>query len=171
MDLKFVVRVGGDVTRRQLAFTIPQALGSRVDLLLEEPDADVEFPSAVSFSRKTGAKETRVSAVLGASDKFEVNWTPRVKRAADVAATAFVQIASVATVGGGVVNTRSVLDYQVSQGELKRLQIRIPVEQRVLRVEGDSLRTWDVSDDVLVGRASERSVSFLRSSRSKRRRI
>ena len=39
---------------------------------------------------------------------------------------------------------RSVFDYQVTQGELREARVRIPVGQRLLRVEGESIRTWQI---------------------------
>jgi type II secretory pathway pseudopilin PulG len=150
LQLKLVVKLGGDISRRQLAFAIPPALASEVNLTIAESDAEVEFPSAVAFERKTRNQQTIVQGVLGATGKLEMNWTPRVKRAAEIAATVFVNNTALVTVGGGVVNTRSILDYQISQGELKQLRIQLPPDQRVLSVEGESLRLWEVKDDALV---------------------
>src|SRR5205814_7922608 len=49
-------------------------------------------------------------------------------------------------VGGGAVNTRSTLDYQVTQGELRQVKVRLPSGQRLLRVEGEWIRTWELSE-------------------------
>ena len=149
-QIKLVARLGGDITRRKLAFAIPPALASRFTLAIDELDADIEFPTAVAVERVVTNQQTRVQAVLGATDRLELNWTPRVKRAAEIAATVFVQSSAMVAIGGGVVNTRAALDYQVSQGELKQARLRIPAGQRLLRVEGDSIRTWEVTGDVLL---------------------
>ena len=150
LQLKLVARLGGDVTRRQLAFAIPPALSSRVSVVIDEAEADVEFPTAVSFERTSANQQTRVTAVLGAADRFELNWTPRVKRAAEIVATVFVQNTALVTIGGGVINTRATLDYQVSQGELKQMRVRVPAGQRLLRVEGEGMRSWEIKDDTLI---------------------
>ena len=149
LQFKLLAKLGGDVSRRQLAFGIPPALASRVNVLLDEPDADVEFPSAVSFQRSSTNQQTRVQAVIGAAARVEMNWTPRVKRAAEIAATVFAQNTALVTLGGGVVNTRAVFDYQITQGELKLARLQIPAGQRLLRVEGEAIRTWEVKDNAL----------------------
>ncbi len=143
-ELKLLVRLGGDVTRRLLAFGSPSALASTFTADLDEPDADVEFPSAVSFKRVTQGKQTHVEAVLGATDRVELQWTPRVKRVADMEATIFCVNSSLITIGGGVVHTRTILNYQISQGELRQAKVRLPAGQRLLRVAGDGIRTWEL---------------------------
>lgn len=150
LQLKLVTKLSGDVTRRQLAFGIPPALASRVNLVIDEVEAEVEFPTAVAFERVSTNQQTRVRAVLGAAERIELNWTPRVKRAAEIAATVFVQNNAVIVVGGGVINTHATLDYQVSQGELKQARLQIPAGHRLLRVEGESIRTWEVTGGVLL---------------------
>ena len=72
------------------------------------------------------------------------------KRAAEIVATVFVQNTALVTIGGGVMNTRATLDYQISQGELKQVRVQMPAGQRLLRVEGDAIRSWEIKDAVLV---------------------
>jgi type II secretory pathway pseudopilin PulG len=150
LQFKLIARLGGDVTRRQLAFRIPPALSSRVSVVIDEAEADVEFPTAVSFERTSADQQTHVNAIIGAADRLELNWTPRMKRAAEIVATVFVQNTALVTIGGGVMNTRASLDYQISQGELKQVRVQIPAGQRLLRVEGDAIRSWEIKDDTLV---------------------
>ncbi|MEW6307063.1 MAG: hypothetical protein AB1705_26670, partial [Verrucomicrobiota bacterium] len=82
LQFKLLTRLGGDVTRRTLAFGIPPALASQMTLTIDEADAAVEFPSAVAFKRSTVEQQTRVEAVIGAGGEVQLYWTPRVKRAA-----------------------------------------------------------------------------------------
>ena len=91
VQIKLLVKLGGDVTKRNLNFGIPPALSSQLALTLDQPDADVDFPTAISFKRSSANEKTRVEAVIGSGDRVELLWTPRVKRAAEVAATIFCQ--------------------------------------------------------------------------------
>jgi len=147
LQMKLLGKLGGDVTKRSLAFAIPPALSSQVNVTIDEAEADVEFPTAVSFRRAASNGQTSVSAILGATDRFEMTWTPRVKRAAEIAATVFCQNTALATFSGGVTKLRTTMDYQVTQGELKQLRVRLPAGQRLLRVEGASMRTWELKPD------------------------
>ena len=147
LKVKFLVKLGGDVTKRQLAFALPPALSSRLSLTVDEPEAAVEFPTAVSYHSVAAQQQTRVEAVMGAGERVELQWTPRVKRAAEIAATVFCQNATRVSFNGGVMTMRSLLDYQITQGELRVARVRIPPGQRLLRVEGDSIRTWQTRED------------------------
>jgi type II secretory pathway pseudopilin PulG len=148
LQLRLLVKIAGDPAKRHhLAFGIPPALSSRVDLTLDESGADVDFPAAVSFQRTLARDTTRVEAVVGSGDRIELFWTPRVKRAAEVAATVFCRNAALVTFGGGVMNVRATLDYQITQGELRQARIQLPAGQRLLRVEGKDIRTWETRNE------------------------
>ena len=149
------IQAGGQAQRRCYAAAAclrrrSPALASHVTITINKAEADVDFPTAVSFDRVSANQETRVKAVIGAAGRLEMNWTPRVKRAAEIAATVFAQNNALVTLGGGVINTRATLDYQISQGELKQVRVRIPNGQRLLRVEGDAIRVWEIKEDTLV---------------------
>ena len=145
VQCRFVVKQTGTVAQRQLVFEIPPALASTLTVHLDEADADVEFPTAVAFKRTGAGTQTRVDAIVGAGERINLRWTPRVKRAAEIAATVFCQNNVLVSFGGGVINTRSTLEYQISQGELRQARVRVPAGQRLLRVEGEFIRMWELS--------------------------
>jgi prepilin-type processing-associated H-X9-DG protein len=147
LRVKFLVKLGGDVAKRQLAFGIPSALSSQFVVTIDETEAAVEVPTAVSFKTAVGKQQTRVEAVMGAGDRLELRWTPRVKRAEEIAATVLCQNATLVSFAHGVMSTRVVLDYQVTQGELRQMRVRVPADQRVLRVQGELIRTWEMKGD------------------------
>jgi hypothetical protein len=146
--VKFVVKLGGDVSKRQLNFAIPPALSSTFNASIDEADAEVEFPTAVAFERTQADKQTRIAATIGPEDRVEILWTPRTKKANEVAATIFVENDSLVTLANGVLDVRTTLDYQISQGELRQARVLLPAGHRLLRVEGDSIRTWQLQPQV-----------------------
>jgi type II secretory pathway pseudopilin PulG len=149
VKLSFLVKLSGaeaDVNR-QLAFAIPPALSSQVTLVVDEPEANVEFPTAVAFHSTTTGGETRVEGTIGSGERVELRWSPRVKRAAEIAATVFCQNAAVVSFRGDIMNVRCTLDYAVAQGELREARLQLPAGQRLLRLEGDQIRTWQVKED------------------------
>jgi hypothetical protein len=145
--IKMLVQIAGDVTKRQLVFGIPPALSSQASFTLNESGADVEFPTAISYQRIFEKDRTRVEAVIGSAAQVELVWTPRVKRAEEVAATMFCQNATLVDFGGGVMDVRATMDYQISQGELRQARVQLPAGQRLLRVEGAGLRTWELKNE------------------------
>ncbi|HTX20485.1 MAG TPA: hypothetical protein VMD27_01300 [Candidatus Aquilonibacter sp.] len=151
LEIKMLVKIAGDVTKRQLVFAIPPALSSQIAFTLDEAQADVDFPTAISFKRILDNDTTRVEAVIGAASQVELLWTPRVKRADEVAATIFCQNNSLVTFGGGVMNVRATLDYQITQGELRQARVQLPAGQKLLRVEGSGIRMWEVKPGSAAG--------------------
>ncbi|HEV7925929.1 MAG TPA: type II secretion system protein, partial [Verrucomicrobiae bacterium] len=147
IDVKMLVKTLGDVTKRELAFSIPPALSSQMTFVLNESEADVDFPTAVSFKRIPEKNRTRVEAVMGSAGQVDLLWTPRVKQAGEVAATVFCQNATLVTFGGGVADMRAVMDYQITQGELHEARVQLPAGQRLLRVEGEGIRTWEIKNE------------------------
>jgi hypothetical protein len=159
-----LVKLGGDVGRRTLDFRIPPALGTRLSLRLDEPDADVEFPGAVSFSRTNAGPQTRIEAVLGATDRIALAWTPRLRRASESGSLVFVQEAALVTLGNGVAATRSQLEFTTPQGELRSVRVGLPAGQRLLRVSGEQVRNWTYADT----NRSELNVELLKSTATAR---
>jgi hypothetical protein len=147
LSMKIMVKIGGEVTQRQLAFGIPPSLYSQFVLDIDEPDVEVEVPTAISVKRANLESKTHVEAIIGPGAGVDLRWTPRVKRAAEIAATIFCENTSLVTLGNSVAGVRSVLDYQITQGELRRASVRLPAGQRLVRVEGEMVRTWEQRDD------------------------
>jgi type II secretory pathway pseudopilin PulG len=144
--LRLLVKLSGEASQRQLDFGVPPALGSRLTLTVKEPEAEVEFPGAVSLRRQAKGEATVVEAVLGATNRVVLTWTPKRKRAADVATTVFAQQTALVTLGEGVMNTHAIMEWQVTQGELSVVRVRLPRSHRLLKVSGEHLRSWDFSE-------------------------
>src|SRR5262249_5391199 len=95
----------------------------------------------------TSGQRTRVEALIGSAQRVELLWTPRVKRAAEIAAHVICQNNCLVTFANGMLNTRASMDYQVTQGELRQALVQLPPGHRLVRVEGDAMRTWEVKTE------------------------
>jgi hypothetical protein len=152
VQFRLLVKIGGDVTKRHLTFAIRRRFEPGHVTLISRKRTWISQRRFLSSAMDKD--KTLVEAVIGSGEKVELLWTPRVKRAAEVAATVFCQNSALVTLGGGMVNVRATLDYQVTQGELRQTRVRLPAGQRLLRVEGNGIRTWEIK-----GRAAGRSSS------------
>ncbi|HKX62496.1 MAG TPA: hypothetical protein VJS65_11640, partial [Verrucomicrobiae bacterium] len=144
---KLVAKLSGDATRRALEFGIPAALASRLNVSIDEAEAEVEFPTAIAFQRMTKPNETRVETILGSGDRVRMTWMPRTKRIGEMAASIFAENTTLVTVASGVINSRSVIDYQVSQGELRQVKLTLPAGHRLSSVEGEWIRIWELGNE------------------------
>ncbi len=147
VEIKMLVKVTGDVTNRQLSFAVPPALSSQVALNLDEPGAEVAFPSAISFRRVLMPDHTRIEAVLGSAGHVDLSWTPRRQNAGEIAATVFCQNYALAAFSGNIMDIYSTLDYQIAQGELHQARLSLPPGQKLLRVDGSEIRSWEIKSE------------------------
>ncbi|HEY3763297.1 MAG TPA: hypothetical protein VGN23_16240 [Verrucomicrobiae bacterium] len=147
VEIKMLVKLAGDVTKRHLAFAIPPALSSQVQLTLDEPGADVDFPTAISYHRDLTGGKTRIEAVIGSADHIDLSWTPRMQRAEEIAATVFCQNNSLVAFSGNILDIDSTMDYQVTQGEMRQARLSVPAGQKVLRVDGAGIRSWEIKEE------------------------
>jgi len=147
LRLSLAAKLGGDVTKRLLSFSVPAALSSHWDIRIDQSDADVEFPAAIWTHHSTEAGQSRVEAIMGPGERALVQWTPRVKRAAEIESNVSCNEAVSVTVGGRVLRARATFKYQVTQGEMRQALVRLPAGHKLLRVEGDFIRTWEMTPE------------------------
>jgi len=145
LRLKLLAPLGGDLAKPELDLALPPALGGQMALVLSEPDADVEFPDAIGLVRRLEGETTVIEAVLGSNDRLNLRWTPKRKRADEVEATVFADQTALITLGNGAIHTRTVIDWQASQGELRQLCVRLPSGCRLLKVQGPHVRSWQLA--------------------------
>lgn len=143
--IRWLVNVGGDPSHRTLESSLPVAVGTHLHLSIAEADVAIDFPSALAFTRTNAAQQTHIDAVLGATNHLSLAWSPRVGRISAPPTALLATQASLATIGNGVATVRTVIDFSAPQGEAQSLQIVVPTAQRLVRVSGDLVRTWDFS--------------------------
>ena len=143
--VQWLVNVGGDSTRRTLDSSLPLTPGTRLTLSIVDPDVAVEFPTALSFSRSVENHQTQIHAVLGSSNRLTLSWSPRQSRSTESPTALFAEQASLITLANGVVSIRTTLEFTAPQGEVRSVQLAYPTSQRLVRVVGDTVRTWNIS--------------------------
>lgn len=141
--LRWLVNVAGDPSHRTLESSLPVAVGTHLHLSIAEADVAVDFPSALAFTRTNAAQQTQIDAVLGATNHLTLGWSPRVGRISAPPTALLATQASLATIGNGVAAVRTLIDFSAPQGEAQSFQIVLPTAQRLVRVSGDLVRTWD----------------------------
>ncbi|MCF7708542.1 MAG: type II secretion system GspH family protein [Verrucomicrobia bacterium] len=142
LNLSIASTLKGDAAEKRLQFGLPPALFSEFSLVIHEKDAQVEFPSAVAFRKIPGETQTQIEAVVGGNKGVDLRWKPRMKKAAEVEATVFCENTSVITLGDGVVRAESDMKFNITQGEVQGLRMRLPADQRLVSVNTGSMRTW-----------------------------
>jgi hypothetical protein len=141
---QILVPVVGDAGHRTVDLGLPPLLGGRLHVTINEPDADVAFPSAFTLTRRLVGDTTVIDSTIGSSDRLNMSWTPKRRRAADLVPTVFARQTALVTIGAGSLALRTSVEWEVSQGELQQLRVRLPAGHHLLRVSGSQLRSWDL---------------------------
>ena len=85
---------------------------------------------------------TKVEGFLEASGSLDLSWTRRLAHGEAVDAKIEHTVNTVVTVGEGLANGVSVFDVEVSEGEIDRLDLRLPAGAEVLTVTGAAVLQW-----------------------------
>ena len=144
--VKFLVKHSGTVAERKLAVGIPPSLTTEVKTVLNETGAEISVPQAVLESTEEAANQTTHTATLAAATQLDLHWKPRVKQAQEIAATVFARNASLISFQRGLVRTRTQIDYNVTQGELRRARVQLPASHKLMRVTATDGSPWFVEE-------------------------
>lgn len=136
----------------------PPVAITTVDVSVPEADQSVEMtPTAVFVPVETeeeteensnendpSAKQTQVSARLGATHRIGVQWHPRVGTKPDMDLLASVTNLQSLRIDQGLIHTHARLNYSVLRGELPDVRIAVPLGHRILSVTtpGAQLKSW-----------------------------
>lgn len=146
VKVSFLTSLQGDATARSLTFGIPAALTSQVQATLAEANAEIAISGAVTTETEVKANQTAVTALLGTAPQLALQWKPRVKKAEEIAATVFARSASLVTFQRGLLRTRTMVDYQITQGTLRTARIALPAGHKLMRVEAEGVWTLEEND-------------------------
>jgi hypothetical protein len=129
---------------RQTSFTIPMSTIRRLMVECDRDDLEIKFPGALKVERGRNAEgRTEVTAFLGVSTEFQVDWKPEVRK---LAAEAVIECRAntIATASIGALRLDTVFTYKVAQGSLDKLLFAIPKSLNVTQVRGDDIRDWSL---------------------------
>lgn len=145
IHLRWWLNVGGDANRRTLEGSLPAAVGTHLKLEISEPNAVVEFPGALALTRTEQGPLTILDAVLGSAPHLSLSWAPRQSRVSAPPTVLLAEQATLATLANGVASLRTVMEFTAPQGEAQSFQLAFPRSQRLVRVSGETVRTWNFS--------------------------
>jgi hypothetical protein len=142
--LEFLAPLGeaGADGLRAFRLAMPDALTNSVALEIPKTDLDVEAPTAVRLARDEKEKSTVARAVFGPGDECIFVWKPRVRQTKLEKTAFFSEVTSLVRFDAGLAECRHRLRFQIAQGELKVVRVKIPSGMTVTGVEGEALGTW-----------------------------
>ena len=134
--------------RNSVSFQVPQAPMSRWEFRIPDSGVKVDFSPMIAASElpaDEGAEETVFRAFAGLTPSVQIGWTPKAEGAVGLETLANVQTHQRVTIDEGVVRNRVQLNYTISRGELKKMAIEVPDDQKITGVVDDNVSGWNIS--------------------------
>lgn len=148
--ISFSVRVAQEPGKKAVAFGVPPAAVSRIDLTIPEEGVRVDVQPALAVTRTTaGEKATRVLAFLGNSADVGIRWLPPAGKLVEAGAILVAEQSIRAHLGERILKISTDATFRVVRGEADELQVRVPENTRLLSVRGEDIREWAVEGEVL----------------------
>ena len=146
IKLQFASRPAKNGDWRTTQFDIPVSNIRRLSVECDRDDLEVRFANAMNVKRaKNEAEKTTVTAFLGLTRTFNVQWKPEVKKLAAETVVS-VEANTIATASVGAMRIDTVYTYRVVQGVLTEMRLDIPEDLNVTRVQGEAIQDWLASD-------------------------
>ncbi len=138
--------------RNSVAFDAPQAPVNRWRVRIPQAGVKVNVQPMIAASEATENEtedrpvdETILLAFVGAAPQVAIDWTPKAEGATGMTALTAVQVQQEIYLTEGTVRTRANLLYDISRGELSRLDIEVPGDHKVVNVFDPNVRKWTVT--------------------------
>jgi hypothetical protein len=127
-----------------LTLPLPSSLMNQFSLVVPAADMEIASDQTVSMNTTSAGGETRATGVLDTSCAVTFSWRPRARVTRLEQAVVYCDVNSVAFVRAGVVDITARANYQVVQGEVRELRLRIPTNVSVTAVSAPALANWSL---------------------------
>jgi hypothetical protein len=160
LSLKLVRQLTSRPGLNLLELDIPSAAISTLDLLIPEENLKVDLNPALASTTTqvdppagtegTSGKWTKLQAFLGSARRVNLSWKPRSQAASDLAAVVISRQLQDVRISEALLSRSVQFDYEIRRRGIEKILIEIPTGDRVVAVEGDNIRTWDIKDEKLL---------------------
>jgi hypothetical protein len=149
ISLELTARVRTSPEGKSIDFDIPPVGITEFELSVPEADQTMELkPRLATLPVEVAAKESRLKATIGSSEKISVRWHPRVGTKPDMELLASVTNQTLVTVEDGLIHTDAWLKYEVLRGQLDKVKLVVPKGDRILDITSDvKVKEWKAVDE------------------------
>ena len=127
---------------RSFEFPLPLALTNRVTMTIPSAGLDVYVDQSMRMSKEETNGSTTIKAILGPGDDIAIAWKPRARETSQEKTSFYSQVISAVRLDASLIEARHLVKFQIAQGELRDIRLRIPEPMTVTAVQGKSLGAW-----------------------------
>lgn len=149
VQFELTTRVKATPEGKTLDLEIPPVAITTFEMTVPEGDQSIELvPQLVAQPIAVDGKESKIKATLGATEKVSVRWHPRIGTKPELASLASVTNQTRVTIEDGLIHTDAWLTYDVLRGQLDRVKLVVPKDQRILDITSESkVREWKATEE------------------------
>jgi len=127
---------------RKLRFRLPDSGATQISVLIPEKNIEAKLARGALVSKKVTPQGTRLTGNLDASGLFDLSWTRKLTHKAKEALRMEARLNTLFTIQEAIVGGVAVFDITLLEGETDRIDLRIPEDIEVIRVEGEAVLQW-----------------------------
>ncbi len=128
----------------ELQLAAPPSLFNHFTLVVPAADMEIASGQAVSLMSSNAPGATCASGTLDTASRVLFSWKPRARVTRLEQSVVYCDVDNVAFVRAGVIDVAARVNYQVVQGEIRDLHLRIPNGVSVTAVNAPALATWSL---------------------------
>jgi nucleoid-associated protein YgaU len=132
---------------RRLAFRLPDAGPTHFAILIPEQEIDTRLEYGVLTTERRRNDGTLLEGQLDPSGRLSLSWNRRLTHRASEAVRWEARQYTLFTVQETLIQGLTAFDLTVAEGETDRVDLRVPPDIEVVRVEGDAVLQWHTSAD------------------------
>lgn len=142
VDLLFTVPLAQEPGKKTFGFGFPGLVSSRLELLIPEPDAQIEVAGGLASEMTRGPDRVDLRVFLGASSLVRVSWAPPAGRAVEAGAVLVAEQTIGTHLRERVLEQKVRVDYRVERGEVREFRVDLPPDTQLISVKGENIREW-----------------------------
>jgi hypothetical protein len=127
---------------RRVRFQLPDAGVTEVSLVIPEEGIEASLAHGALRTQEETAGGTRLEGHLDAYGLFDLSWNRKITHRSKETAKMEAGVRTLITVQEAMISGLAVFDVKVLQGEIDHLELRLPAEVEVVKVEGDAVLQW-----------------------------
>jgi hypothetical protein len=127
---------------RKLRFRLPSSGATEISVLIPEKSIEAKLAQGALISQKITPRGTQLVGHLDASGLFDLAWTRKLTHKATQALRMEARLYTLFTIQEAIVGGVAVFDLTLLDGETDRIDLRLPENIEVIRVEGDAVLQW-----------------------------
>lgn len=126
----------------KIEIAVPKALTTTSSIIIPEQGIEVKAEGYTFFKSEYKDTNTVAEALFAPMMPVVFSWSPRQRETKREITVFLCEANTLLTIRPGVVDALTSIKYQIPQGEIKELRIKMPAGMSVTSVQGANVATW-----------------------------